>query len=87
MNEDNKNRVKVTIYGEEYYMKGHESPEYIKMVCDFVDKTMKQISEKNPHLGALKVAVLTALNIADKFLKTKEEFEELLKMVEEEKTR
>ncbi|MDI3540468.1 Cell division protein ZapA [Koleobacter methoxysyntrophicus] len=80
-----KNRVKVTINGEEYYMKGSVSPEYMKKIADYVDKKMTKLSESNPYLSFSKIAVLAALNITDELFKLREEFEEFLKLVEDDK--
>lgn len=84
MNEDQKNRISVTIYGQEYKIVGKASANYMRMIADYVDDKMKQISENNPRLDTLKIAVLSAVNIADEYHRLKQEYDELIKLIEEE---
>lgn len=79
------NRVTVSILNEEYVVKGEENPEYIEMLASFVDRRMKMIQQRNPSLSSTKVAVLTALNLADELNKLQEDYDELVKNLEEEK--
>lgn len=79
------NRVAVSIFNEEYVVKGEENPEYIEMLASFVDRRMKMIQQRNPNLSSTKVAVLTALNLADELNKLQEDYDELAKNLEEEK--
>lgn len=80
-----KARVTVKIYGEEYIVKGHARPDYIEDIAAYVDKKMRLIGQKNPHLSISRVAVLAALNIADELNKLKEDYDELVKLLDEEK--
>jgi len=72
------NRVKVRISGEDYYIKGQASEEYIKRVAQYVDNKMYDLEKKYPNLSRTKLAVLTALNITDDLFKLKQEYEEFL---------
>ncbi|MGI5911898.1 MAG: cell division protein ZapA [Syntrophomonadaceae bacterium] len=86
--EDAKNavsRVTVNIFNEEYVVKGEENPDYIQMLAAFVDRRMKMIQQRNTNLSTTKVAVLTALNLADELNKLQEDYDELVKNLEEEK--
>ncbi len=67
-----KNRVKIKIQGEEFYIKGSMPSAHMKKIADFVDEKMQQISEANPKLSHQKVAVLTCLNLAEDLLKLEE---------------
>ena len=55
------------------------------MLASFVDRRMKMIQQRNPNLSSTKVAVLTALNLADELNKLQEDYDELVKNLEEEK--
>lgn len=79
------NKVSVDIFGEEYTVKGAEKPEYIQMLAAYVDRRMKMIQQRNPNLSNTKLAVLTALNLADELNKLQEDYDELVKALEEEK--
>lgn len=66
-------KVKVSIFGEEFTVKGDVSPDRIQRLAEFVDRQMKRISEKHPALGMSKVAILTALNLANELFRKREE--------------
>ncbi len=78
-------KVAVRIFDEEYIVKGNEQAEYMEMLAAYVDKRMRMISQRNKYLSATKVAVLTALNLADDLNKLQEDYDELVKMIEEDK--
>ncbi len=84
---DKKNPVKVSvdIFDEEYVVKGDENRDYIEMLASYVDRRMRLIHQRNPNLSATKIAVLTALNLADELNKLQEDYDELVKKMEEEK--
>ncbi|GBF12437.1 cell division protein ZapA [Tepidibacillus infernus] len=84
MNEEQKNRLPVMIYGQQYKIVGKASSNYMRMVAGYVDERMKQIADSNPRLDTTKIAVLTAVNIADEYFRLKQEYDELLKLIEEE---
>ncbi len=70
-------RVNVRIYGEEYTMKGPVSPEYMAKLAEYVDERMRLIGSANSRLGANKVAVLAAVNLADELFKVRRQLQEL----------
>ncbi len=72
------NRVKVKINGEDYYIKGTVSEEYIKQVAQYVDRKMYNLEKNNPKLSRTHLAVLTAINITDELFKLKQEYDEFL---------
>ncbi|NLJ72167.1 MAG: cell division protein ZapA [Syntrophomonadaceae bacterium] len=82
---NNINKVSVEIFNEEYVVKGSENPEYITMLASYVDRRMNMIKQRNPNLSTTKVAVLTSLNLADELNKLQEDYDELVKKLEEEK--
>jgi len=73
--------VKVSIYGMEYPVKAGDDAEYIKSVAKYVDDLMLDIDKGISSKSPLKVAVLTALNIADELMREKEEKKRLLEMM------
>lgn len=78
-----KNRVVVKINGQEYPIVGAEPKEYLLKVSSFVDDKMGTITESNKNLSTSMIAVLTAINIADQYLKIKVNFEEIKKELEQ----
>nr|WP_051331205.1 cell division protein ZapA [Aneurinibacillus terranovensis] len=83
MHENNKERVVVEIYGQYYTMKGESSSSHMRMVAGYVDDKMRKIASANPRLDTNKLAVLSALNMADEYFKLRQEYEELLKLLEQ----
>jgi cell division protein ZapA len=84
-NSNTTNRVSVEIFNQEYIVKGNENSEYIEMLAAYVDRRMRMIDQRNHSLSIGKVAVLTALNLADELNKLQEDYDELVKVLEEEK--
>ncbi len=82
---DEKGRATVQIYGEEYTVKGEASPEYLRMLAAYIDKMMRQVAARQPRLTTARVAVLTALNIADEMSKLQEDYDTLVKLMDSEK--
>ncbi|CFX54971.1 Cell division protein ZapA-like [Syntrophomonas zehnderi OL-4] len=84
-NNNTVNKVTVNIYNEEYVVRGNENPEYMQMLGAYVDRRMRMIAQRNHNLSTNKVAVLTALNLADELNKLQEDYDQLIKKLEEEK--
>lgn len=82
-----KNRVHVKIYGEEYTMRGSASPDYMKRVAHYVDEKMRQIGQANSRLGISRIAVLTAVNLADELFLLRKELQELQMTLNQKTTR
>lgn len=57
--------VRVTIYDQEYTMRGDLDPEYIRKLGEYVDAKMRSIAARTQVVDSLRVAVLAALNLAD----------------------
>lgn len=70
-------RTSVDIYGQQYIIIGTESQSHIRLVASMVDEKMREISSKNPYLDSSKLAVLTAVNAVNDYLKALEEIERL----------
>ncbi|MFD2169397.1 cell division protein ZapA [Tumebacillus lipolyticus] len=76
------NKIKAVIYGQDYQIKGKAPIEHLRLVSMLVDHKMKEIGEGNPRLDLNRVAVLAAVNVADEYLKLRQEYEELLRILE-----
>lgn len=79
MSED-KNKATVRIYGSEYKIASTDSEEHIQKVAYQVDKLMSMLAERDKRLSTALIAVLTAVNVMDDFLK----LEERAKLLEKE---
>lgn len=83
MSDTKRVRTTVDIYGQQYVIVGSESPTQIRLVAAMVDEKMREISSKNPTLDTSKLAVLTAVNAVNDYLKTKDQLERLEKEINE----
>ncbi|MDQ1144810.1 cell division protein ZapA [Bacillus sp. SORGH_AS 510] len=72
-----KHRTTVDIYGQQYVIMGTESPSHIRLVASLVDDKMREISSKNPSLDVSKLAVLTAVNAVNDYIKIKDQLDRL----------
>jgi cell division protein ZapA len=72
-----RNRTTVDIYGQQYNIIGDESTSHVRLVASIVDDKMREINLKNPQLDINKLAVLTAVNVVNDYIKLKEEVERL----------
>ena len=70
-----RNKVLIKINGQEYPIAGTESKEYLLKVGSFVDEKMEEVALGNNRLSTSMIAVLTSINIADLYLKQKDEYE------------
>ncbi len=66
---DSKNLVQVQIFGHSYTIRGEAEQAYILEVAAYVDRKMREITEKLPVASLSKVAILASLNIADELFK------------------
>ncbi len=77
LSDEQKNRTTVDIYGQQYTIVGTESTSQIRFVCSKVDDKMREINSMNPSLDTSRLAVLTAVNAVNDYLKLQERVEEL----------
>src|SRR5699024_7250677 len=85
VSEDNKkNRVTVQINKREYTIIGAETKDHVEKIAQMVDDKMQDMKQGNKHLDATKLAVLTALNTMNEYVKLKEEYDELVTLIEED---
>jgi len=66
---DSKNVVQVQIFGHTYAIRSEADQQYIMEVAAYVDRKMREITEKLPVASLAKVAILASLNIADELYK------------------
>jgi len=66
---DAKNVVQVQIFGHSYTIKSEADQEHVLGVASYVDRKMREITDKVPVASLSKVAILASLNIADELFK------------------
>ena len=72
-----KTRTTVEIYGQPFIIVGTESSNHIRLVASMVDEKMREINGSLPNLDVNKLAVLTAVNAVNDYLKIKDRLEQL----------
>ncbi len=77
-----KNRVSVTIAGQEYALVATEEQRYMERVAAHVDTELRQIL-KESKTSMVDGAILSALNIADQYFKEVEASENLRRQLKE----
>lgn len=77
-----KNRVTVTIAGQEYTLVATEEQGYVEKVAQHVDAQVKEVLADS-KASQLDAAILTAVNIADAYFKEVEASENLRRQLKE----
>jgi cell division protein ZapA len=72
---------KVDILGNEYTLKGDLDPELLEKVSVLLNQRIKEVESSMPSASKVHLVILTALNIAYDYLQTKEELEQMEKMM------
>ena len=76
-----KNKVVVTIAGQDYTMVAVEDEAYVRKCASHVDTQLREIS--GSRLSQADAAVLTAMNIADQYFKEQESAENLRRQIKD----
>lgn len=84
MVKNNQTKIKVKINQKTYTIVGTESQEHVELIAKLVDDKMNEIHEANAQLNTTSLAVLTAINTMNDYLKLKEDYDDLLTLIEEE---
>jgi len=79
---EKESRVEVEIYGDYYILKGEGSTEELQMLAQYVNNKMEALAERNSRLSKHQTAVLAALNIAEELRKLREEYDNLVSIIE-----
>lgn len=78
-----RNKVEIRIAGKDYKLVGVDSDEYMQRIGLYVDKKMNEILRSSNNLSTSMAAVLTSLNIAEEYMRSKDREEALKKEFEE----
>lgn len=77
-----KTRITVDIYGRTYTIIGNADKQHMRLVASTVDDKMNEIYQANKSLDTTRLAVLTAVNTINDYLKLEADYEALLKKIE-----
>ena len=71
-------RTLVSIYGEDYALVGDLPEEVVEALATHVDSRIRVLASKNPRVSLNRLAVLTALNVAEELFRLQEEHQKLV---------
>lgn len=64
--------IPVEIHGQRYPIRSGLNPEYVARLAAYVDEKMRTAAESTPTGDSLRLAVITALNIADELFRCRD---------------
>jgi cell division protein ZapA len=64
--------IPVEIHGQRYPIRSGLDPEYVARLAVYVDEKMRAAADSTPSGDSLRLAVLTALNIADELFRCRD---------------
>ncbi len=64
--------IPVEIHGQRYPIRSTLDPEYVARLASFVDEKMRAAADSTPSADSVRLAVLTALNIADELFRCRD---------------
>lgn len=70
-------QVEVNILNQKYIIKTDEDDDYVNEVINYVGKKIEAVTKKTNVVGTLQTMVITALNIADDYIKLKKEVDSI----------
>ena len=77
-----KNKVTVSIAGQEYTLIGTEDESYVRQVAAHVDEQVRQVADTG-RMSMVDSAILAAVNIADQYFKEQNSCENLRRQLKE----
>lgn len=73
-----KESIQVEIFGTEYTLRSDADIEHIQEIAQTVDEKMRRLAENSTVKSPAKLAVLTALNIADELHQLKKKYQSVI---------
>ncbi len=77
MEGQDKNIIKIEIFGTNYTIKTDAEEKYVKEIGKTINERMSVITEKNPNLPSFKIAVLCLIETMDDLHKAEEKLKEI----------
>lgn len=68
-----KKQVEIKVMGQKFVIRTDQDEDYVHRVAQFVDEKLNEVMSSSRTVASLNVAILAAMNIADEYLKYKEE--------------
>ncbi len=75
-------RIVVEIFGDNYALKT-DDPDYMRNLAKLVDQQMRRTGRNVRSFDGKKIAVMTALQFADEYYRLKNDYDELMELLDE----
>jgi cell division protein ZapA len=82
-----KSLIRVEILGQEYTVKSDEGEERVKDIAEYVNRKIKEVSERTKTVSTLNLAILAAMNIANDYLEAVEDKKAFTRTIEDKSGR
>lgn len=76
-------KVRLTIFGESYWIKGEGPEEKLQEVASLISSVLQEVEGKNPYLGEKEKVLMAALILAERLVDLKIELMKVSRKVEE----
>lgn len=80
--EGTKSRVEVEIFNQTFTVTSEDDEQYVRQIASYVDERMRQIGGATRTALSLRVAIMTALSVADEYHKASKREAELKQELE-----
>ncbi len=77
-----KGPIEVEIFGQTFTLTSDDEEGYVREVAAYVDQKMQQMAATTKTVATIRVAILTALNIADEYHKARRQEEETCRQID-----
>lgn len=84
MAQDERTRITIEIYNTLYTIVGKESASHVRLIAGLVDDKMREIQSGNQQYDTKMLAVLTAVNSMNDYVKLQEQYAALLQSLDKE---
>ena len=83
MADGEKNKMTLNIHGSNYTIRTTHESQKVTDIVEYVNQKMDEVARYQPKLNYKDVAVLAALNMAEEYLNLKEEYNQLVDIINE----
>ena len=83
MADGEKNKMTLNIHGSNYTIRTTQESQKVTDIVEYVNQKMDEVARYQPKLNYKDVAVLAALNMAEEYLNLKEEYNQLVDIINE----
>lgn len=79
MAQNDKTRETVEIFHKSYTIVGNEPASHVQLVASLVDQKMREFRKANAQLDTTRLAVLTAINTMNDYIKLEQKYTDLIR--------